>query len=81
MNHIEDQEVARALGHTARGALVLAYIAPCLLRTPDASRSCPEGWRVVTLMNQGLTALNGTWWICDEAYLGVVLRFGSGGVS
>lgn len=60
------RELARALGHTARGALILSYISPLHVRKPVDGRVCPEGWTQVTITGHLCPELDGTWWVPNE---------------
>lgn len=55
-----------ARGRTARGALVLAFVAPVIFRKPDRSRPCPDGWVEITIERHLLPELVGTWWVPSE---------------
>lgn len=52
--------------HTARGALVFAYISPLYLRKPDPARSLPDGWSEVSITGHVCTELDGRWWTPTE---------------
>lgn len=65
------QEAAALVAHwraqrTARGALVLAYVAPIHVRRPPHAGNPPEGWTKCLIARHLLPELNGTWWIPNE---------------
>lgn len=50
----------------ARGALVLGYISPLLVRKPDPDRPVPKGWTSIAVSGHICPELDGVWWVCDE---------------
>lgn len=57
----------RARGHTARGALVLAYVAPLHVRKPPHGGEPPEGFTKVMIIRHLLPELDGVWWVPSGA--------------
>lgn len=64
----------RARGRTARGVLVLAYVAPITVVRPKHSGNPPDGYTKCLIVSHLLTELNGTWWVPD-AIVTHVARF------
>ena len=48
---------------TARGPLVLAFVAPLVMRKPTHGGEPPEGWTKCMIACHLLTELDGVWWI------------------
>ncbi len=48
---------------TARGPMVLAFVAPVAMRKPAHSGEPPEGWTKCLITKHLLASLNGVWWI------------------
>jgi hypothetical protein len=62
------RDARKARGYTARGALVLAYVAPILLTKPrPGARHAPEGYVEITIAHHLLPECDGTWWVPDAA--------------
>ena len=56
----------RARGRTARGVLVLAYVAPITVRKPTHNGNPPDGYTRAMIVRHLLPELDGVWWIPDS---------------
>lgn len=64
----------RARGRTARGVLMLAYIAPITVVKPKHAGNPPDGYTRAMIVRHLLPELDGVWWIPD-AIVAHVARF------
>lgn len=65
MRNLRKSSVIRS--RTARGALVLAYVAPFIARKPRPNENPTEGWISLSLSHHILPECDGVWWVPREA--------------